>query len=182
MEGISKKEKIIEVSEQLFLEKGFSNTSVKDITNTLGISKGSFYTYFDSKEALLEEIVKRTLEKIETELLGLQNKSGNKEEILKEFVAMNINLAKEFGPSIVISLRDVALLGENSTKTLSGKIFSMIRNTLSTFIDKVFGAVTNDRVTFLSGIVISIWIQTIFFDDKIDTKSFANMILNGLGG
>ena len=182
MEGISKKEKIIEVSEQLFLEKGFSNTSVEDITNTLGISKGSFYTYFDSKDALLEEIVKRTLEEIEAELLEFQNKSGNKEEILEEFVEMNINLAKEFGPSIIISLRDVALFKENSMKTLSGKIFSMIRNTLSTFIEKLFGAVTNDRVTFLSGVVFSIWIQTIFFDDMIDTKNYTNMILRGLGG
>ena len=182
MQGISKKEKIIKVSEQLFLEKGFSNTSVEDITNTIGISKGSFYTYFDSKDALLEEIVKRTLERIEAELIEFQNKSGNKEEILEEFVAMNMNLAKEFGPSIIISLRDVALFKDSATKALSEKIFYMIRNTLSTFIDKVFGAVTNDRVTFLSGVVISIWIQTIFFDNKIDTKSFANMILNGLGG
>ena len=182
MEGISKKEKIIEVSEQLFLEKGFSNTSVEDITNTLGISKGSFYTYFDSKDALLEEIVKRTLEEIEAELLEFQNKSGNKEEILEEFVEMNINLAKEFGPSIIISLRDVALFKENSTEALSRKIFSMIRNTLSTFIEKLFGVVTNDRVTFLSGVVFSIWIQTIFFDDRIDTKNYTNMILRGLGG
>jgi len=98
----------------------------------LGISKGSFYTYFDSKDALLEEIVKRTLERIEAELLEFQNKSGNKVEILEEFVAMNINLAKEFGPSIVISLRDVALFKDSATKTLSEKIFYMIRNTLST--------------------------------------------------
>jgi len=103
--------------------------------------------------------------------LEFQNKSGNKVEILEEFVAMNINLAKEFGPSIVISLRDVALFKDSATKTLSEKIFYMIRNTLSTFIDKVFGAVTNERVTFLSGVVISIWIQTIFLTTRSTQKA-----------
>ena len=48
-----KKKKILEKAIELFGEAGYLKTTVKEITNSLSISKGSFYTYFDSKESLL---------------------------------------------------------------------------------------------------------------------------------
>ncbi|MDR2878487.1 MAG: TetR/AcrR family transcriptional regulator [Fusobacteriales bacterium] len=48
-----KKKKILEKAVELFGEAGYLKTTVEDITNSLSISKGSFYTYFDSKESLL---------------------------------------------------------------------------------------------------------------------------------
>ena len=48
-----KKKKILEKAIELFGEAGYLKTTVEEITNSLSISKGSFYTYFDSKESLL---------------------------------------------------------------------------------------------------------------------------------
>ena len=48
-----KKRKILEKAIELFGETGYLKTTVEEITNSLNISKGSFYTYFDSKESLL---------------------------------------------------------------------------------------------------------------------------------
>ena len=48
-----KKKKILEKAIELFGEAGYLKTAVEEITNSLSISKGSFYTYFDSKESLL---------------------------------------------------------------------------------------------------------------------------------
>ena len=48
-----KKKKILEKAIELSGEAGYLKTTVEEITNSLGISKGSFYTYFDSKESLL---------------------------------------------------------------------------------------------------------------------------------
>ena len=50
------KEKITEQSVKLFQEKGFSETSIQDIVDSLGVTKGTFYYYFTSKEILLMEI------------------------------------------------------------------------------------------------------------------------------
>lgn len=51
---------IVKHSLALFLEKGIRNTSVQDIIDRAGISKGTFYNYFSSKNecvsALLEQI------------------------------------------------------------------------------------------------------------------------------
>jgi AcrR family transcriptional regulator len=40
-------------AEQLFLERGIEGTSVDDLTQHAGMSKGSFYRYFDDKEQLV---------------------------------------------------------------------------------------------------------------------------------
>ena len=43
---------LLEASERLGREKGWSAVSVEDITRAAGMAKGSFYTYFSSKQAL----------------------------------------------------------------------------------------------------------------------------------
>lgn len=52
---------LLDVSEKLFYSKGFENTSVQEIIDTAKIAKGTFYYYFDSKENLLDRIVKRAV-------------------------------------------------------------------------------------------------------------------------
>ena len=52
-----KKRKILEKAFELFRENGYMDTKVEDITKALGISKGSFYTYFKTKEELLCELL-----------------------------------------------------------------------------------------------------------------------------
>ena len=47
-----KKEKIIKASIQLFAKKGFSSTTIQEIADECGISKGAFYLHFKSKEQL----------------------------------------------------------------------------------------------------------------------------------
>ena len=47
----------ITTAQQLFFSKGYERTSVNDIIHAVGVSKGAFYHYFDSKTAVLEAIV-----------------------------------------------------------------------------------------------------------------------------
>jgi AcrR family transcriptional regulator len=62
---MKEKEKlIIETSIKLFASKGFNATSVQEIVNECDISKGAFYLYFKSKEALLLAIMKYYFEMI----------------------------------------------------------------------------------------------------------------------
>ena len=81
----AKKDKIIEKSMELFREKGYHTTKVEEITKALGISKGNFYTYFNSKEEVLYEI----LDIIKSEKIRmLEEIDINKapKEILKDFI------------------------------------------------------------------------------------------------
>lgn len=48
---------ILQAALELFADEGFHNTSISKIAKSAGISKGLMYNYFESKEALLKEIV-----------------------------------------------------------------------------------------------------------------------------
>lgn len=49
--------KLITAAATCFAEKGFSATSVREISNRAGISQGAMYTYFKSKDDLIKAIV-----------------------------------------------------------------------------------------------------------------------------
>ena len=46
------KRKIFEESLKLFAEKGYDNTSIEDITENVGVAKGTLYYHFSSKEEI----------------------------------------------------------------------------------------------------------------------------------
>lgn len=54
--GDIKKQAILDVSERLFYQNGFEQTSVQDVLDMLKTSKGSFYHHFDSKLSVLETL------------------------------------------------------------------------------------------------------------------------------
>ena len=54
-----RKNEILDVAEQLFVEKGFDNTSTNDIINEVGIARGTLYYHFKSKEEILDAMVER---------------------------------------------------------------------------------------------------------------------------
>ena len=48
--------KILEVSQRLFLEKGYDNTKIQDIADELGMTKGAIYHHFESKEEIMNKL------------------------------------------------------------------------------------------------------------------------------
>lgn len=65
----AKRSEILDAAQRLIYSVGYEQMSIQDILDAVGISKGAFYHYFDSKQALLEGIIDRTVEQIEQILL-----------------------------------------------------------------------------------------------------------------
>jgi AcrR family transcriptional regulator len=63
MREVGKKELIVSSAKKVILEKGYKNISVEDITNEAGIAKGSFYTYFKSKNLVIDYILEEVIAK-----------------------------------------------------------------------------------------------------------------------
>ena len=59
-----KKEKILECALDLFAEKGYVNTPVRDVIDMSGYGTGTFYKYFNNKEELLKTLLTDFLEQI----------------------------------------------------------------------------------------------------------------------
>ena len=58
-----RKKELTQIAYELFLTKGYENTSVDEIISKAGIAKGTYYYYFESKEQTLEEVINMIIDK-----------------------------------------------------------------------------------------------------------------------
>jgi AcrR family transcriptional regulator len=54
-----RREAFLEVAQQLITTKGYEQMTIQDVLDALETSRGAFYHYFDSKQALLDGVVER---------------------------------------------------------------------------------------------------------------------------
>ncbi len=59
-----KRNEILDTAQRLVYTRGFEQMSIQDILDERQISKGAFYHYFDSKQALLEAMIERIASQI----------------------------------------------------------------------------------------------------------------------
>lgn len=69
----AKRNEILDVAQRLIYTRSYDQMSIQDIISELRISKGAFYHYFDSKQALLEGIIERTVQQVEVVLIPVVN-------------------------------------------------------------------------------------------------------------
>ena len=55
LQGTQTRQKIFETSLELFNRHGYDNVTIDDICDTIGVSKGAFYTHFKSKDQVILE-------------------------------------------------------------------------------------------------------------------------------
>ena len=60
----SRRQNVIDTAHKLFIEKGYQATSIQDILDGSGISKGTFYNYFPSKGELFIAIFRSYYKKL----------------------------------------------------------------------------------------------------------------------
>ena len=53
----NRKQQLLKIAYNMFLNKGYDDTSIDDIIKEAQIAKGTYYYYFESKEATLEEVI-----------------------------------------------------------------------------------------------------------------------------
>ncbi len=54
-----RKNEFLDTAQRLFYSQGYDQTSVSAIIDHMGVSKGTFYHYFESKEQLLDNLIER---------------------------------------------------------------------------------------------------------------------------
>ena len=62
------REKILNTATQLFIQKGSEKTSMQDIAQTAGISKGAIYHHFKSKDEIVLAVIRSRQELMEEEM------------------------------------------------------------------------------------------------------------------
>lgn len=78
---------IVAAALHLFVEHGFAATRLDDVARQAGVSKGTVYLYFDSKEALFEAVVREVIiPQVERSEQLAQQHEGSQSELLRRLV------------------------------------------------------------------------------------------------
>ena len=110
-----KREEIIHAAKKLIIEKGYRKTSVQDITDEAGIAKGSFYTYFKSKDYLMETLLIEKLENRSGSVKEIIASEGSLEDIIREYVKYYLTVTVDDAEFILVMttmMRSVDSVGE----------------------------------------------------------------------
>ena len=67
----ARRDAILDATYRLIVAKGYQQMTIQDLLADLGISKGAFYHYFDSKPALLDAFIDRVIRGYERQLTPL---------------------------------------------------------------------------------------------------------------
>jgi AcrR family transcriptional regulator len=70
-ESAVRRSEILDAAQMLVYTKGYEQMTIQDILDKLSISKGAFYHYFNSKQALLEALIERLAEEAEKMMLPI---------------------------------------------------------------------------------------------------------------
>lgn len=101
----SKRKQIIEGARRVFISMGFDAASMNDITREAGVSKGTIYVYFTSKEELFEALIEEERQAIFGNLYEALEHDGDLRETL---IAYGIALAKKItSPTVLRAQRTV---------------------------------------------------------------------------
>lgn len=85
--GAAKRQQILDGARRAFLTNGFEAASMGEIARAAGVSKGTLYVYFDSKEALFVALVEETKRQTAERLTALDSHSPDVAATLTDFGA-----------------------------------------------------------------------------------------------
>lgn len=165
---MSKKYLILEKSIELFAENGFEATSVQQITERCGISKGAFYLYFKSKDELISSLVDYFMSSIITDIEQSVSNEEETDKLLYNYLFVSFNKFQEHANFTKIFLKEQAFSFNKDLFDRLRMYMSMLNKILLTIIKKQYSK-TNpnmhlDLIFSINGLMNS-YSELFFIDD-----------------
>ncbi|GIO25884.1 TetR/AcrR family transcriptional regulator [Ornithinibacillus bavariensis] len=166
---MNKKQLIMEKALELFAKQGFETTSIQQITDYCGISKGAFYLSFKSKDELILALIDHFMQELTTDIDYLVNGRD-----------LPVTLYRFFYTTFETFIKHadfVKLLMKEHTQSLDDELLEKLRyydrktdQTILSIIEKVYGDVITtikyDLVYTVKGLINSY--SSFLFFNKID--------------
>ena len=178
------RKKILEVSKDLFLKKGFDNTSIQDVINGLGgLTKGVIYHHFESKQEILQSIIKENNQEIlnynwrgDTGLEKIQN------SLMDAFSNFE---QQRLVYSASIKLRSPRLLGEQYLSLFSDFLPEIRERVYEGVKDESIKTEYPEELADLIVLTLNIWIGfqiSVYSVEELKRKmKFIKLSFDGLG-
>lgn len=88
-------DEIISIAAELFLERGYHNTSIDDIALAANITKPTVYQYVKGKQWLLDQIMLRVIDETSAALVPWDENAESLDDQLDSYIRLHIQRATE---------------------------------------------------------------------------------------
>lgn len=122
------KEAILEVALRLFSRKGFHNVSMQQIAEASEFAVGTLYNFFDSKEALFEEMAESCAQRIIADLLAVLDGPGSEREHLASLIRLQPKILAEHAEFIRMYVSEVGLREAGPSRVSASDDFDSVLN------------------------------------------------------
>lgn len=166
-------ENIITISAKLFAEKGYDKTSMQDIADAVGMSKGGIFHHFSSKEDIFNAVMERQFEQItETVKKWLDEMHGlTAKEKLRGLIRRNLmdeKIIKESGNMISSAAERQIILAftQDNVKKLAPIIADVIREGIE---DRSISTAFPNECAEVLLLLLNFWCDTNIFQGDFST-------------
>jgi len=177
---VSRETKIIEKAIELFAKNGIDATSVQDITEACGISKGAFYLSFKSKEELLNAIVDYFMRDIVARIDEVLRQPVPVRDRLFQYYLLNFKIFFEYSTFMTIYMREhVKPVNEEIVKKID-EFERIIDDSLFALIDEILGGekeLRYDLIITIKSFVIAYVGFMYTHPRKYDVEQLANVLV-----
>lgn len=119
--GLKKRQReIIDAAAEIFYRKGYSETSVQDVADAVGILKGSLYYYIDSKEDLLFQMLLEVHEEAKSVVTETAAVDAPPLERLRTYIRRHVEYNARNLAKIAVYYHDFGLLSPERRKAIMG--------------------------------------------------------------
>jgi AcrR family transcriptional regulator len=108
-----RKAEIIRIAGELFAEKGFQGTSLRDIGQAVDLRRGSLYSHFSSKEEILKMLLAPAVEELIEVLDRVAAQPGNGREKLDRALSEAIACGRRHRNAILVLFQDRQLIEDS---------------------------------------------------------------------
>ena len=106
----TRRDELLAIAARLFADKGFKNTTVRDIADAAGILSGSLYHHFDSKESMVDEILRTFQEDLFGQYDDILASDAEPLAKLEQAVRVSFEAIDEHHDEVAIFQNDAAYL------------------------------------------------------------------------
>ena len=190
-EKLRHKEEILEAALSLFSKKGFHNVSMQEIAEESEFGVGTLYNFFESKEALFDEIMTSIRDHVASDFSEILDGPGTEKERLSEFIKYQPEFQEKHGETIKLFVSELGIRGSKLSKFRDeNKVHEIINSKLTKLIKKgidkgVFRAVDPKIVAMSLGATIETLVFEItgrFERNKVEEifKNVEHLFIDGL--
>ncbi|MCL3819840.1 TetR/AcrR family transcriptional regulator [Aeromicrobium wangtongii] len=110
--GSDRRSELIQIASELFAERGFLATTIRDIADAAGIQSGSLYHHFTSKESMVEELLTDYWTTLLENYRAVVDTETDATEAARGLVRASVLLLDECALALRVMLNDWAYLSE----------------------------------------------------------------------